>query len=270
MKHGSDRRCDQGYRSRVWRLRSGLIGTMLLLWLDFSLLSPPGMAQWWNFQRFFPALGPPAGRSRGPFKRGGNCQATPLPITPLMPRYQAPGGKSLAIGATTSAHPTLWVYLPYALTPDRPAELRWETPDPTAPNYRQQTTVLRLDQVPAGIVGIRSPIALAPNQRTDWQLVVLCNAKDASTNQFASWSIVRLPLPAALPNQLQALKRRERSRLYGSAGFWEEALTTLADLRRQAPADPQLLEDWQALLGGNNLADLTSQPIVQYPGDRQN
>ena len=253
--------------NRCW-WRSGLMRALLIFALDVAFLSPPGMAAWWD--RFFPGLGPPTGRPRGPFKRGGNCPLTTLPITPLMPNYRASNGRPLALSATAAATPTLWLYLPYALTPDRPAELRQETPDPNDPNYRQQTTVLRLDNVPAGIVGVRSPIALAANQRIDWQLVVLCDAKDASTNQFVTWSMVRLPLPLELFNQLQPLPPRERSRLYANAGLWSDAVTTLADRRRQVPDDPALLADWQALLSGNNLADLTGQPIVQYPGDQRN
>ncbi|KAM3108648.1 DUF928 domain-containing protein [Phormidesmis sp. 146-33] len=210
-----------------------------------------------------PSSAPAAGRRRGAAIRSGTCQAMNPPLTALIPLYQT-AGSSFLVSTTTAEYPTLWFYVPYAITPDRPAELRRDDPDPTDRNYVQQQTVLRLTNAPAGVIGVRLPATEAPlkiDQSYHWTFVVLCDRQDASTNQFVSGAIVRLTAQSSLMQQIQ--QTGQQSRLYTQAGFWEDAVTTLADLKRRSSNDSQLTAEWTALLKTVDLEAIATKPIVQ-------
>ncbi|MGV0029333.1 DUF928 domain-containing protein [Phormidesmis priestleyi] len=251
-------------------LNKVLSGSFLALTIIFyGLHSFPAQAQSANFFNRIRAIfsrsssAPAAGRRRGAAIRSGTCQAMNPPLTALIPLYQTAGG-SFLVSTTTGEYPTLWFYLPYAITPDRPAELRREDPDPTDPNYVQQQTVLRLTDAPAGVIGVRLPATEAPleiDRSYNWTFVVLCDRQDASTNQFVSGAIVRL---AAQSNLMQQIRQTgQQSRFYTQAGFWEDAITTLADLKRRSPNDSQLAVEWTNLLKTVDLEAIATKPVVK-------
>jgi Domain of Unknown Function (DUF928) len=173
------------------------------------------------------------------------------PLTALIPAEQTSEGNPIVLGTTTLEYPTLWFYVPYAITPDRPAELRREDPDPTDQAYSQQRTVLRLTNAPAGVIGLRLPPTeppLAINQFYNWIFVVQCDPQDASTNQFVAGSIVRLAMTANLSQQVATSAPNRRSQFYAEAGIWQEAIAGLAELRRRSPNDSSLAAEWANLL----------------------
>jgi hypothetical protein len=251
----------------------GTIGALLLLSCCLIWDHAPVQAQsrrlsvWQRLSRIWAgqSLGPASSSGRVAASRsGGSCQAMNPPLTALMP-LDTTASHNQAIGTTTAAYPTFWFYLPYALTPDRPAELLVERPDPTDPRYTQQRLLMQVTAVPAGVVGLRLPPTEAPltvNQPYHLKLVVRCNPQDASANQFVDATIVRLPVPASLQQQVQTASPREQARLYASAGFWEDAVTTLATLRRQAPQNAQLATAWETLLAEVELTPIANRPIV--------
>jgi Domain of Unknown Function (DUF928) len=253
-------------------LNQALTRSLLALTIAFyGFYSFPAQAQSANFfervRAIFsrPSSAPAAGRRRGAAIRSGTCQAMNPPLTALIPLYQT-AGSSFLVSTTTAEYPTLWFYLPYAITPDRPAELRRETPDPTDQNYVQQRTVLRLTDAPVGVIGVRLPPTEAPlgvNQSYNWTFVVLCDRQDASTSQFVSGSIVRLAAQSTLIQQLRQTDPKQRSRLYTQAGFWEDSITTLADLKRRSPNDSQLAAEWINLLKTVDLEAIAAKPIVK-------
>jgi hypothetical protein len=215
---------------------------------------------------FVPPTAPNTGRigkSRGTATRGGNCPTVDTPLTALVPVYTTETGAELPMGLTTSDYPTLWFYVPYDLTPDRPARLVLETPEPGT-QYMMQQTVLEITHLKAGIVGIPIPKNQAPlqvGQRAHWTLTILCNPKDAAANKYADLSLQRVALDPRLQQQLATATPQERVELYGSAGLWENTLTALAQLRRAAPGDRPLTIDWQDLLQAANLPELAGKPV---------
>lgn len=64
-------------------------------------------------------------------------------------------------------------------------------------------------------------------------------------------------------NSLQTVTPREKAALYAREGFWQDALTTLGELRRSKPQDTALTSDWQQLLESVGLEDISKQPISQ-------
>jgi hypothetical protein len=51
--------------------------------------------------------------------------------------------------------------------------------------------------------------------------------------------------------------------LYAASGIWENAITTLADLRRQKPNDPTVQDYWEQLL--TSVKHLEEANIAQEP-----
>ncbi|MBD2439798.1 DUF928 domain-containing protein [Nostoc sp. FACHB-110] len=62
----------------------------------------------------------------------------------------------------------------------------------------------------------------------------------------------------ALNKELQSATTLEKAILYAKNGFWFEALTTVAELRRSNPQDPQ----WSHLLQSADFGDFANEPIV--------
>lgn len=224
---------------------------------------------------FIPPSPPKTGRAnvtRGAATRSGTCSSVSIPLTVLVPTYRLTTGEVIGIQQTTSAYPTIWFYLPYDLTPERPAELRLETP--TMGNYVTQRTVLRLTQAKSGVIGIQIPATEAPlnvGQRMDWTFVVLCDPNDFSANKFVNLSVQRIEMPQSLQQQLAIAAPIKQVAVYASAGIWENALTTLATLRRQFPNQSDLAADWAQLLDAINLSkDLSQQPISYISTNAKN
>ncbi len=219
---------------------------------------------------FVPPKAPNTGRigkSRGTATRGGGCPAVDTPLTALVPVYETKTGAKLPMGLTTSEYPTLWFYLPYALTLDRPARLVVETSE-LGTNYMTQQTVLEITNLKAGIVGIPIPKSQAPlqiGQRANWTLTILCNPQDAAANKYVDVSLQRVAADPTLQQQLATATLEQRVELYGAAGLWENTLTTLAQLRHAAPNDRTLAADWQDLLQTANLSGLATQPMTYLP-----
>jgi hypothetical protein len=182
----------------------------------------------------------------------------------LVPTYKLTTGEVMGVQQTTSSYPTLWFYLPYSLTPERPAELRLEVP--ATGKYVTQKTVLRLTQAQPGIIGIQVPTVEGPmkiGQRTDWTFVVLCDTRDFSANKFVNLSVQRIEAPQSLQQQLANTLPIDQAVLYAGAGIWENALTTLATLRSQTPNQSDMIAAWAQLLGAINLPnDLIQQPVA--------
>ena len=55
----------------------------------------------------------------------------------------------------------------------------------------------------------------------------------------------------------------EQVMLYAASGIWENAITTLADLRRQKPNDPTVQDYWEQLL--TSVKHLEEANIAQEP-----
>jgi Domain of Unknown Function (DUF928) len=194
--------------------------------------------------------------SRSP---SGDCPAVAIPLTALVPTAAE---HNLVWGRTVETRPTVWIYLPYALTPHRPGELRLRTQDRAGHSTNQ--TIVHLTQADPGIVGIRFPPSqsLAPNQLYYWSFVVRCDRQDASANQFVKAAIQRIPRPAGSP---PATDPNQTAAFAAAAGLWYDAITQLGELRRDRPQDPTVTANWTALLSDVGLARLAAQPIRPVP-----
>jgi hypothetical protein len=195
--------------------------------------------------------GAPSGRSQGGASRG-NCE-----------QYQGlraivPSSEGRVWGLTASEHPTIWVYLPSALTAETAIEFVLQ--DATDQElYRTQFTT---DTQP-GLIRLAVPEtapAIEPDKSYLWTLAIYCNPLQPSDSVFVQGNVQRSRLTPEQQSQLAAATTLERSRLYAALGFWYDALTTLADLRQTDPTQAETA--WNELLQQVGLEAVADQPIA--------
>jgi hypothetical protein len=172
---------------------------------------------------------------------------------------------------TAAGHPTFWLYVPYtsSSTVPRPVtKIEFVLQEENGNNIYQ--TSITKPQISPGVVGVQLPStapSLEVNKRYQWYFQVYCNPEvlvDDSVQSDAhiqSW-VQRVALNPSLESQLKQATPQERAALYTDAGIWLEAVTTLAQLRRQNPNNVKLREEWVQLLKDVNLDAIADEPIV--------
>jgi hypothetical protein len=216
----------------------------------------------------------------------GRCPAASKRLTALVPMISATADKSQnpvlasvptgsVLGLTAADHPTFWFYLPYSLTSARLVEFILKD---DKDNIIYQTELSELGTTP-GVVGFKLPDTVPPlevNKRYNWFFTIACDAKDSiSSDQeepnkiFVSGWVERVPLNPALQRQLAQATPQQQARLYANASIWHEAVTALAELRRQRPNDAALKQEWANLLRSVNLEAIAPEPITSMLTPKQ-
>ncbi|MBD2744956.1 DUF928 domain-containing protein [Coleofasciculus sp. FACHB-1120] len=212
----------------------------------------------------------PAGRQRGGASRG-TCPAAigEEPLTALVPATQTSlnEGKSGNLGlntfesvwALTAAEaPTFWYYVPYALTPDLPAEFILQDEQG---NNVYKTKFIASPKQP-GVVKVRLPATVAPlkvGKMYRWFFIIDC---EPDAPPLVEGWVQRIAPSATLRSQLQKATPRERVVLYAKQGIWHDALTALAELRSANPNDGALTADWVSLLNSGGLEAIAQEPVI--------
>jgi hypothetical protein len=201
-----------------------------------------------------PSLGRPRGTRTAAGGHRGLCAKVDIPLTALVPLTEA---------ETLAQRPTFWFYSPYNGL-SLPATF-------TLQNQQGNAIATPISvQIPptAGLVRVQLPptVELEINQPYTWFLEVDCN-NGLSTQPPISieGTVRRVVLNASAAKQLTATAKDPRQQLafYTANNLWLDALTTLLDLRRVAPHDPQLKAEWQTLLRSLTLDEFAETPVVQ-------
>ncbi|NMF65511.1 hypothetical protein DP113_34385 (plasmid) [Brasilonema octagenarum UFV-E1] len=74
--------------------------------------------------------------------------------------------------------------------------------------------------------------------------------------------VQRIALKNDLTRRLQTATLRQRVALYAQAGIWQDAVTTLGELRRAKLRDTTLAADWKNLLESVGLEDIATEAIA--------
>lgn len=217
--------------------------------------------------------GSPGGRYKGGGSRSVNaradgkeplCAATPVPLTALVPfkeTYEPGYEKRTPIvdvaGFTTSDRPTFWVYVPYG-NPAIPAKFSIDDEDASQTIYQTSVTLPKR----AGIVGITLPkeTQLQPGKRYRWFFSLNCqeSSNDTTTsNPVVEAVVIREAIKPDVLGRLTPNPSLQNAAVYAQAGYWYDALTTLAVLRQQRPQDEDLTAAWKSLLAGAASDNLT-------------
>ncbi len=202
------------------------------------------------------------GQRRGAASRG-RCPRTRQPLTALVPltpmaaSSEQEAGQAV-ISLTTSERPTFWFYVPYSLSPNRTVEFVLQD---ARGNDVYQTSFTESGTRP-GVVSFQLPAA-APSLEVDvpyhWYFLIYCTPEDPV---FVEGWMQRVNPDAALTDRIEGASPQEQVQFYREAGIWQDALTTLGQMRRDNPEDETLMEQWTQLLQSIELEALAQEPII--------
>ena len=161
---------------------------------------------------------------------------------------------------TTSDHPTFFFYIPKTAQPIQSLEF-------VLKNEANESLYTKNFNTPpqGGIFSIKVPDhrPLKLDQKYTWMLSANCANSDNKPELSLTGAIQVVKddnLSAAIQQTSDPI---EQVMLYAASGIWENAITTLADLRRQKPNDPTVQNYWEQLL--TSVKHLQEANIAQEP-----
>lgn len=223
--------------------------------------------------------GAPAPGQRTGGATRGRCPVASKRLTALVPIISATSDKKQhpvlvntpagsVLGLTVVSHPTFWFYIPASITSERPVEFILKD---DRDNIIYQTLLSESATTP-GVVGFKLPDTVTPlevNKRYNWFLTMACerpapnsSSQEEPTKIFVSGWVERVTVDPSLQRELEKATPQQQALLYAKGGIWQEAVTTLAELRRQKPNDVTLKAEWVKLLRSINLEAIESEPIT--------
>lgn len=161
---------------------------------------------------------------------------------------------------TTSNHPTFFFYIPKTAEPIQSLKfvLRDEADEPLyTKNFKTPPQ--------GGIFSIKVPDnhSLQTGQKYTWILSANC-PNSGNKSELSLTGAIKVVKDDNLSDAIQQTSNPiEQVMLYAASGIWENAITILADLRRQKPNDPTVQDYWEQLL--TSVKHLEEANIAQEP-----
>jgi hypothetical protein len=141
-------------------------------------------------------------------------------------------------GLSATANPTFWVYLPYVSDTPISGVLSIRMADSFRSPPLQKVPVTLPSQ--PGLVKLKLPSSIDPNQIFAWTLTVVCDELNPSRNPFVG-GMVMVKTDPKLLQRVGGLTRQERIVEFARSGYWYDALDLLAGADGEAGVR-QLLE----------------------------
>lgn len=175
------------------------------------------------------------------------------------------------MGETVAESPTVSWYMPKTQASVMPSVMQFVLRDGeknevysvkySLDKYEEETAEGKKKFVVVGTPGIMSltlPVAtsmsaLKIGQEYKWELTVMCDSSDQSTNILMEGGIKRVEPNPTLAARLQQATPEERVTLYADENLWYNAVATLVELGRDRPNDPNLAAIWDKLLTSQGL-----------------
>jgi len=208
----------------------------------------------------------------GGFSRSASCatQAKITAFTPPPRSQETIDKKHTPIDTTLSSHPTLWVHL--ASLPKN-AKAQFTLQDTSGTKELLNKRFLLTSQT--GILGVRLPNTspgIEVGKTYFWQMKIQCGSAESEDDpRIGSW-VQRIQLnqikpmpgfdPKPLVQELSRASAMDKPALYAALGIWQDAVTSLIDLRQRQPNNQELKDDWRSLLQGTQMSELTNSPIL--------
>lgn len=179
-------------------------------------------------------------------------------LTALVPTQKI-NNVDYAGSKTQAARPVLWIYMPYAESDGLSFPVTLTIEDVNGKLIGRNDSLTLPEQ--RGVMRVRMPKKmpdLEKGQLYKWTLTVGCNP----VNQISGWIERTQEIPLGLGSPLEQAKALE------AAGLWYDALTLLANSRRNPSLGKRSEAAWQALLSDAdptvNLHHLAQKPIVSW------
>jgi hypothetical protein len=202
-----------------------------------------------------------------------NCPVTNKPLTALVPlvsitanHKQVTTGTATtqyALSLTTAEHPTFWFYVPYVTKNINSA--KFVLLDEKNNSVTTQPIPIPLSNTP-GVIRVSVPATEKPlsiGQYYHWYFLMDCTPQSRSEDIAVEGLVQRIAPKQELTSRLVTATPRQRVALYAQAGIWQDALTTLAELRIRQPQDTALATDWKDLLDSVGLDNISTIAIVE-------
>jgi Domain of Unknown Function (DUF928) len=203
------------------------------------------------------ARGRVPGRRRGGGRRG-ECPAASTDLTALVPATNVVTQtlpETYVGSSTTAERPTLWFYVPYALTADLTAEFILQ--DAAGQNiYQISSADFPASEQTPGIISVSLPATIAPlkvGEVYQWFFKLSCTTEAFA---YVQGGIERIPLNPDLASQLANASLQEQVNLYLANDLGYDAINLLAQLRRTRPTNTAINSAWIDLLRSLNLEDV--------------
>lgn len=238
--------------------KTTLLRTCLASLLCLSPVIPTGLvhAQELSENRQIQAVVPPVGENPGRRESAGirgNCLPKESSLTAIVPEQQ--------VTLTTSVYPSLFFYLPKTASQEAIFILYDESDREI---YKSVFNVAEM----SGLLKFSIPDSFTSPQlevgkNYFWQFALICDPDNPSKSPLVEGWVQRVPLNADMSAQLESASELQKVGLYADAGIWQEALTTLANLRQQEPNNLSLEDRWNELLNNIGLSKIAQQPIIE-------
>lgn len=217
-------------------------------------LSATTGGSWLLSQSFNPPdRGAPQRTAEGGTRGCGTYQAGQKPLTALTPGDAMP--------LTLAGNPTLYWYVPTS----GPQTLEFELVE--ADNEENLVYQAKIQIPQGGIISHTLPVndttALDPGKSYHWYLKMVCDASDRTGDIVVDGWIERVEPDETIALELKnATTPTNRAAIYAREGIWHDALSILAQMRRENPEDTLLFARWQQFLDSVQLGDFATEPLV--------
>jgi hypothetical protein len=167
-------------------------------------------------------------------------------------------------GLTAKEHPTLLFYSPYAQSSISKIDFILRDRDNSADRLVYQQSIKSPTQ--PGIIDITLPETSEPlvvDKFYQWELKLTVKKSIGTREVSVKGWIQKADLDPKLSDSIDRATPARQAELYAENGFWYDALSTLAQLRRERSQDLAIRQDWKNILKSVNLGKLASQPFVK-------
>ncbi|HBB35429.1 MAG TPA: hypothetical protein DDZ80_12255 [Cyanobacteria bacterium UBA8803] len=240
-----------------------------------SQLSQQSLSETLLAQRRNP-LGFKVGRVRSSRQRSGGvsrgpreCAGEMITVTSLLPKVneeELAQKKQIELETTVDPHPTFFVYVSQTSVEEVNFTLLNEKG-----NRVIHSQTLALPGRP-GVISVTIPedVELEVGQSYHWLFAVQCDPMDSAGNVTVEGWVQRVALDENLTKELNQVPESDRPQVYAKYGLWTDTLSSLAQLRENAPNNSQLREDWQALLQSVGLQEIANEQLISLLPESDN
>jgi hypothetical protein len=231
--------------------KNKIISGVILVPLCFASLSLPVKAK---NQDLKSQEGLPTYRVGGGSR--GNCLTNNQQLVALIPET--------AIAKTTTTSPKLFFYIPETkqkntvalefVLRDRQDKLIYETFLKT----NEQSGIIAVD-LPDSV----KATLLKTKENYHWYLSMICNPENRSHDVVVEGWIQRVELEANIKKQLQFSQPLEKAKIYQQQDIWYDALSTLAEEKKNSVLQPQVAMSWNKLLESIGLGNLAQEQFIE-------
>ena len=162
---------------------------------------------------------------------------------------------------TAAAYPQFYFYVPQA-NGSQAVEFVLRDEQDQQVYEKTFTMTAKSGIVSLGLPEDESMLPLESNKNYRWYLSLICNAQNRSQDIVVEGWIQRVEVANQLSNTLDEADLKTRAKLYLEAGIWHEALSILAQLRRDYPEDDVVTDNWEKLLQSVGLDAIAQEPLV--------